>query len=358
MPASTAIFSPSVARQAASTAKDWNYVDSWLSTKYHGRTPPPFERNPDTLKALLALAALNETADEERELLARVEAAALHECHTTGGSSNHPAAGAPAPGADDDDDDDDAAAPTLERVRAGVLTAVDAALPREGRAALDALAATAAALGVAYPTAAALGRAVVELQAAAGELEQAGARVAVLGRHVAAEAARARARRADAAGPDYRPPADLARQNLEMQRRLKAGAAGMPEAKDRAGPGMETAWMPEVTIEEVREREDEYLSRMLPPPHLPSPLLRLHCLPSPSAMQDLFADTLVSAPYPVVSQKNELEAQVNAFQGLPPDRNLARQELESLRAELRTITRRRDAVFEGLVERETPRKGA
>ncbi len=79
IPPSTAIFSPSVARLAASTAKDWNYVDSWLSSKLHGRTPPPFERNPDTLKALLALAALNEAADEERDLLARVDAAALHD---------------------------------------------------------------------------------------------------------------------------------------------------------------------------------------------------------------------------------------------------------------------------------------
>ena len=59
----------------------------------------------------------------------------------------------------------------------------------------------------------------------------------------------------------------------------------------------------------------------------------------------------------MLSRKKDLEAQVNAFQGLPPDRDLARQELEALRAELRGVARRRDAVFEGLVERETPRKG-
>jgi len=88
MPPSTAIFSPSVARLAAATAKDWNYIDSWLSAKFHGRTPPPFERNPDTLKALLALAALNESADEERDLVARVEAEALRELKGDGGDGS------------------------------------------------------------------------------------------------------------------------------------------------------------------------------------------------------------------------------------------------------------------------------
>ncbi len=43
---SAAIFSPSVARIAASTAKDWNYVDSWLSARFHGGSRPAFERNP------------------------------------------------------------------------------------------------------------------------------------------------------------------------------------------------------------------------------------------------------------------------------------------------------------------------
>ena len=48
---------------------------------------------------------------------------------------------------------------------------------------------------------------------------------------------------------------------------------------------------------------------------------------------------------------------MNAFAGLPPDVELARQEVEGLREELRGLVARRDEVFEGLVERETPRKG-
>ena len=83
---SGAIFSPTIARIAASTARDWSYVDSWLSSKLPpGRPLPSFERNPDTLKALLALAAANEAADEQRSLLARAEAEALKEVYSLEG---------------------------------------------------------------------------------------------------------------------------------------------------------------------------------------------------------------------------------------------------------------------------------
>src|SRR5579862_8401240 len=74
-----AIFSPSQARQQQAQAKDWNYIDTWLSAKYSSKSAPPFERNNETLKALLALASWNEGVDEERTLVAKVEAKALEE---------------------------------------------------------------------------------------------------------------------------------------------------------------------------------------------------------------------------------------------------------------------------------------
>ena len=69
LPAS-ALFSPSKARQQRALAQDWAHVDSWLSSHYSGRIPP-FERNEDTLRELLALAAANERADEEQELVTK-----------------------------------------------------------------------------------------------------------------------------------------------------------------------------------------------------------------------------------------------------------------------------------------------
>jgi len=53
----------------------------------------------------------------------------------------------------------------------------------------------------------------------------------------------------------------------------------------------------------------------------------------------------------------ELEGMVRGYQGLPMDTDLARLEVEGLRVELRELVGRRDELFEGLVERETPRKG-
>lgn len=73
------VFSPSAARQQSQLAKDWSYVDQWLTARYHPQPVPSFERNPDTLKALLALAAANETADEERALEKKVKEKALTE---------------------------------------------------------------------------------------------------------------------------------------------------------------------------------------------------------------------------------------------------------------------------------------
>lgn len=73
----SALFSPSKARQQQAQAKDWDYVTTWLRKKYFPKPIPNFERNEETLQALLNLAAFNERADEEQELTERVEREAL-----------------------------------------------------------------------------------------------------------------------------------------------------------------------------------------------------------------------------------------------------------------------------------------
>lgn len=75
----SALFSPSKAAQQRAQAQDWHHVDTWLASKYQGRSVPIFERNEETLKAFLALVAANEKADEERELLWSVQKEALGE---------------------------------------------------------------------------------------------------------------------------------------------------------------------------------------------------------------------------------------------------------------------------------------
>ena len=297
---SAVIFSPSVARAAASAAKDWNYVDSWLSAKYHGRTPPAFERNSDTLRVLLALATANETADEERELVAQVEAAALQELRTRDAAA------------------EERETLTHDDIRQNILDEVESMLSRDGKAALEAMAAAAVDLGIAMPEPETLGKQMVSLQAELFELEQTHDRVAGLQQYLDAENQRIAVLLGEIQKEEYRPAPELAKQNLEGQRRVKASAAKLAELQDKINSLAAAVGTPSPTIEEVRAEEEAYL--------------------------DLLAS------------KKDLDAEVKSFQGLSPDPDEARQELERLRAELRQITRRRDAVFEGLVERETPRK--
>jgi len=305
-----AIFSPSVARAAASAAKDWNYVDSWLHAKFHPRSPPSFERNADTLRALLALALANESADEERQLIASLEHAALQSLqqqrspiYVSDQSEGHLAVG------------DGVAASARE----AILSAIESNLSRDGTTALDAIVTAAAECGMALPTPEDLGRRMVSLAGTLSELEQMESRVQVVMRYIESEADRIRKLTEDLGGDHgYRPAADLAKQNLEAQRKIKGLSARLPELREKVEALASSVRLPSPTIEQIQQEEEAYLK--------------------------------------LLGQKNALDTQIQAFQGLPHDTEQARQELESLRDELRHITQRRDAIFEGLVERETPRK--
>ncbi|KAF5518290.1 hypothetical protein CGCA056_v010633 [Colletotrichum aenigma] len=312
LPPSTAIFSPSIARIAASTAKDWNYVDCWLTAKFHGRAVPPFERNPETLKALLALASLNETADEERELVSRAEAAALHQiseaCHEPEARLSE--------------------LPLTATVRERILTAVQDHLTREGSTALNSMATLSCQLSVAYPDAETLGWSMINLHARASELEQMRVRVHILLKYIEQESTTADELLQTLRSDDYKPTNDLARQNLDMQRRIKAMAARLPELKDRISSANRSM-------------------HLLPTTH------QSHISDQPAIEQIIQEE---SKYLELLAQKRGLDAHVTQFSSLPDDVQRARLQLENLRTDLRAIIRRRDTIFEGLVERESPRK--
>lgn len=306
-----AIFSPSVARLAASTAKDWSYVDAWLASKYKGHPPPPFERNLDTLKALLALASLNETADEDRELVARVNSSALREIHAAAEIEKRED--------DDDDDNDGLEGISLSSFKDDFLAALQDNLTCDGAASLDAMASAAVQMGIAFPEPAQVSQAMLSLQARKFDLEQAALRIQILQRHIEDGSAKLNVLLQEIRGDEYRPPADLARQNLDMQRKVKAMSKKVPEMKDKVASMARAVGVPNPTIDQVRQEEEKYLR--------------------------------------LLDVKRALDQQLVEFEGLPPNIAMARQQLDALRRELRDITDRRNAVFEGLVERETPRKG-
>ncbi|KAI0012410.1 hypothetical protein F4779DRAFT_64705 [Xylariaceae sp. FL0662B] len=316
----TAIFSPSVARAAASAAKDWAYVDGWLRSKYaaeKNRPPPSFERNPETLRALLALAAANEAADEEREQLLRVEEAALDEARAAE-RERAKRREQPAARGDEGGGGGEGMVVDGDLIAEDLLTALEERLSKEGRTALDAMAGMAVELGMAYPTPEALGARFVELQGRAFEVQDMIERVNLLQRYLDREAARLDAFIEELQGEKFQPAPDLAKQNLELQRKIKGMSAKLPELRQQVISLEKSIGLPSITVEEVRKDEEVYLE--------------------------------------LLAKKKELDAQVKDFAGLPPDIEAARAELEALRTELREVTERRDEHFEKLVERESPVK--
>ncbi|KKF96320.1 Vacuole morphology and inheritance protein 14 [Ceratocystis platani] len=162
-----AIFSPSVARIAASTARDWNYVDSWLAAKYRsafpGRDPPEFERTPETLKALHALASFDEAAGEDRDAIAAAEASSLEEVNAARDAPD-------------------------KQLRDALLEAVEDSLTAEGAAALDVMSALAVSTGTALPSPIDLGHVIADLQGQSCEIQQMASRVDVLLNYIRTEA--------------------------------------------------------------------------------------------------------------------------------------------------------------------------
>ncbi|KAK0101484.1 hypothetical protein ONS95_006654 [Cadophora gregata] len=286
----SAIFSPSVARQQQAAAKDWNYIDNWLSTKFNGKTPPPFERNSETLKALLSLAALNDTADEERDLLARVEAKALQDLQAKEEADPH----------------------------TELLASLEEYVTREGITSLDALSSLSVALNQPIPSIEKLGRSILDLQVASDDLDQASERVSVLESHLISELESINALIKDLQSDDYQSSSEVTKQTIDYQRRAKALSAKLPELRDRGASTSAPSGNSKITIQDVKLEEDKF-KRMM---------------------------EIVKG----------LESQVKSYHGLPQDTDLARLELESLRVELRDLTLQRDSMFEGLVERESPKK--
>jgi len=286
----SAIFSPSIARQQLAVVKDWNYVDGWLSTRFGGKPAPPFERNNDTLKALLVLAALNEVADEDGDLLSKVEAKAHVVLQEREGTD-----------------------PNVE-----ILKVLEGNLTREGHGSLDTLSTVGVVLNQPFADTEELARKLVDLQVTLFNLDQASVRVAIMHKHLTSELVHINTLLEELRGDAYQLPSELSKQALDYQRKTKVLAAKLPELKDRVSALSAAVGTPKPNIQDVKVEEDRFT--------------------------DLMATV------------KQLEAQVKGYHGLPHDTDLARLELESLRVELKNTATQRDGLFEGLVERESPKK--
>ncbi|KAH0543985.1 hypothetical protein FGG08_001752 [Glutinoglossum americanum] len=200
-----AIFSPSQARQQQAQAKDWNYIDTWLSVKYSPKSAPPFERNNETLKALLALASWNEGVDEERALVAKVEAKALEELKAE---------------AETDAD-------------AEVLEGLNHSLTREGRRSLESIAALSVSLGSTSVDQAKLGRSIIGLTKLRFDLEQQTQRVEVLRGKLQSDLDLLRNTLSKVQSDEFTPSPSLPQKTAEWNRATKILTTKVQEYKDR-----------------------------------------------------------------------------------------------------------------------------
>ncbi|KAL7814711.1 hypothetical protein V8C26DRAFT_134445 [Trichoderma gracile] len=253
---SAAIFSPSVARIAASTARDWSYVDAWLASKSPAwkSSLPPFERNQDTLKALLALVSINEAADDQRRLLARVDATALQglsvhdRAETTTTSNNNSSSNSSGNNSN-----------STALTKGHLLDAIEHSLPKDGAKALDVLTAVASeAAATASPDPDHIGRLMLRLQGTIYGAEQTAARVDAFERHLQRETEAAEELLHTLQSDGYNPPSDLAKQNLDVQRRIKTVSAQLPDLHDRVTALGASVAMPHPAIGDVIELEQQY----------------------------------------------------------------------------------------------------
>jgi hypothetical protein len=275
-----ALFSPSKAAQQRAQAQEWHQVDAWLSAKYQGRSVPQFERNEDTLKALLALAAANDRIDEERDLLWAVQKEALGELKTAKESQNP------------------------------LVGSVVNSLDQHGKTSLDALANAATALD-APANAYAVGIALSQHTQTSQSLSQQLLRLTQLQKALEKELVGLRTQLAELKSPAFQAPLALQRQTLEWNRNTKQLRTKLTEYQDRlAGLGNVGS---ERDARDVVEKEQKIVD--------------------------------------LEKQLEGLKARVDAYKGLPKDREKAIEMVREAEEEARRLGRRLDELFEGLAEK-------
>jgi HAUS augmin-like complex subunit 1 len=281
----SALFSPSKAAQQRAQAQDWHYVDTWLASKYQGRSVPQLERNEHTLKAFLALVAANEKADEERDVLWSIQKEALSDLKSQETKDADPTS------------------------NTAILSALSTSLSFDAKTSLAALATAAVTLDAPSAAPKSIASTLITQTQTSQTLSQTLLRASSLQRRLENELIALRSQLAELRSPAFQAPLSLQRQTLEWNRNTKQLRSKIGEYTERLA-GLEGK--DSGLIEEVVRREKSVAE---------------------------------------LSERVEaLEAQVQAFIGLPRDRDAARREVERVGKELVELQRKRDRMFEELVE--------
>ncbi|KAH8435020.1 uncharacterized protein LDX57_012649 [Aspergillus melleus] len=279
------LVSPAKARQAAIQAKDWAYVNSWLSRQYAPNPVPSFERNEDTLRTLLALAAANDTADEEAALI-------------------HHAREQTVQGFKRREDAED-------KQKREILDEVELSLDDHGAQSLNDLAESAVALGTLSTETRDLGQSIIQLTREEFGIQEQLSKVETLHNYLERELETLREQLEELkSNKAYEIPPDLPALTAEWSRSTKMLNAKVAEYSDKIG-SLERTRNKGPTLDEVADEERDVTK----------------------LMQTVQA----------------LEAKVLAFHDLPKDIQGARAKYKELERELDKLTQRRDSMFENLV---------
>lgn len=282
------LISPTKARQAAIQAKDWAYVNSWLGRKYSPHNVPPFERNDETLRTLLAIAAANDAADEEASLVNRAREEVVRALKQR----------------------EEAEDPR----KRDVLEDIEAQLDSQGEDSLHDLAETIVLLGDSSTDTEDLVHAIIELTRDEFELANQVQKVEALQTYLDKEMSQVRTEiETLTTHPAYEIPPDLASQTVEWTRSAKLLGAKVNEYRDRISSLQRSVSIDGPTIEEVAQEEDN--------------VLRLK-------------ETV-----------RALESRIKSYRDLPPDLEDAKNEYNRLEKELNRLTRERDQLFENAIAR-------
>ncbi|RMJ26717.1 hypothetical protein PHISP_02424 [Aspergillus sp. HF37] len=286
-PIDSPLLSPAKARQQAVQAKDWAYVNSWLSRQYAPKPVPHFERNEDTLRTLLALAAANDTADEEATLLHRAREETVREYRARENSE--------------------------EEMKRELLDEVEACLDENGSRDLDDLVETTAALGTFSAETTDLGQSIIELTKDEFDARDQISRVEMLHKYLERELAALREElerlKSDKA---YQTPADLPVMTSEWSRGTKQLIPKIDEYQDRAA-SLERNRTKGPMIEHLVAEEESIIG---------------------------IKDTVAM-----------LEARARAFRDLPKDIEGATAQYKQLECELTRLAQQRDSMLGSLERR-------
>ncbi|KAL1989881.1 hypothetical protein VTN49DRAFT_7078 [Thermomyces lanuginosus] len=277
------LISPTKARQAAIQAKDWAYVNAWLSRKFSPNEVPPFERNEDTLKALLAIAAANETADEEAALLHRAREEIVRAYKRR-------------------EEEEDPRKKAL-------LEDLEAHLDEKGEESLNDLAETTVSLGSLSTSTAALGNGIMELTRDEFDVADQMREIEALQVYLDKELKGLRKQLDDLkSNPVYEIDPNLTEQTAEWNRSTKLLMAKVQEYHERITTLTRTVTKNAPTIEDIVAEEKSTLE-----------------------LQD---------------NVKRLEARIKAFHDIPPQLDEARAEYKRLERDVQQLRQRRDRMFE------------